>query len=357
MTRSRTSLNILIGCILFLFTIIPLFCDIHPPNSSKENDQELKGPYLGQPLPGKEPVVFAPGIVSKGMMTRDFSMTPDGNEIYYTVMVGQYTFYTIVTTKYEKGKWTKPEVASFASDPRYINIEPCVSPDGKQFFFVTNRPYPGETVKKERPHIWKMQRKGDIWGEPHPIGSPINSEIAEYYPSITNDETLYFTLENKDQTNDIYRSHLVNGKYSLPEKLPPQVNCGTSRFNAFIAPDESYLIVCVMGKKENISAVDYYIVFRNKDDSWNPPINMGNKINTPNGNGYTPYVTRDEKYFFFMSARVSENLFPSGELLNLEKIQELHNSPGNGNACLYWVDASFIKNLKATSENQKINQP
>ncbi len=356
MKRLIISLSIL-GFTLFLIATAPILCDIQSNKSTIENLPILKGPYLGQPLPGKEPVIFAPGIVSRGMMTRDFSMTPDGHEIYYTVMVGQNTFYTIITTKYEKEKWTNPEVAAFASDPHYINIEPCVSPDGKQFFFVTNRPYPGETAKKERPHIWTMERTGDSWGEPKPIGSPINSEIAEYYPSLTNDKTIYFTIENKDQTNDIYRSRIINGEYSTPEKLPPQVNCGTTRFNAFVAPDESYLIVCVMGKKENIGAVDYYIVFRNKDDSWNPPVNMGNKINTSNGNGYTPYVTRDGKYFLFMSARVAENLFPSDEILNLNKIQELHNRAGNGNACLYWVDASFINDLKMISEKQLSNQP
>ena len=43
----------------------------------------LRGPYLGQELPGLEPRLFAPGMVSTGLATRDVAMTPDGNELYF----------------------------------------------------------------------------------------------------------------------------------------------------------------------------------------------------------------------------------------------------------------------------------
>ena len=40
-----------------------------PPATAATADSfpVLKGPYLGQPLPGDEPQVFAPGILSTGM--------------------------------------------------------------------------------------------------------------------------------------------------------------------------------------------------------------------------------------------------------------------------------------------------
>ncbi len=52
---------------------------------------ELRGPYLGQEPPGFEPRLFAPGVVSTGLATRDIAITPDGNELYFSVALGAKT--------------------------------------------------------------------------------------------------------------------------------------------------------------------------------------------------------------------------------------------------------------------------
>ena len=43
----------------------------------------LTGDYLGQIAPGDSAVLFAPGIMSTGMATRDVAISRDGNEIYF----------------------------------------------------------------------------------------------------------------------------------------------------------------------------------------------------------------------------------------------------------------------------------
>ena len=89
----------------------------------------LTGPYLGQQPPGSTAEVFAPGIVSTGMFTRDIAMTPDGKEIYFGVVVGQYAFSTIVVIRMVGDRWTEPEVSPFAANPAYKTVEPCISPE------------------------------------------------------------------------------------------------------------------------------------------------------------------------------------------------------------------------------------
>lgn len=130
----------------------------------------LSGDYLGQPLPGAEPQLFAPGIVATGMYERDMAISPDGDEIYYTAVLGGFNYATILLTRRVEGQWTRPEVAPFATDPRYRFIEPHISPDGKRFFFVTNRPLEGEEPGDE--NIWVMDRTADGWGEPFNLGGP-----------------------------------------------------------------------------------------------------------------------------------------------------------------------------------------
>lgn len=306
----------------------------------------LKGPYLGQKSPGLEAELFAPGIVSTGLLTRDVAMTPDGKEIYFSAAAANYLFSTILVTREIKGRWTAPEVMPQMNNPKIMNIEPCISPDGKKFFFLSNRPDTsrGETEGDE--DIWVMDRIGDTWGAPYNLGEPVNSEHAEFFPSITNDGTIYFTRAEKgSRVNLIYRSRFVNGQYQAPEKLPVQVNSGTSQYNAFIARDESYLIVPVFGRKDSYGGTDYYIVFRNPDDTWHEPINMGEKINTAAALEFSPYISPDGKYFFFMANRpLPENKYPVQLTFNF--LKQLHQQPQNGNASIYWIDAKVIENLK-----------
>ncbi len=302
------------------------------------------GDYLGQKPPGQEPELFAPGIVDAGMYTRDVAMTPDGKEIYWTATIGSWTLTTIVFSRQVDGHWTSPEVAPFAADPHYHTIEPCISPDGKLFFFSSDRPGP-QNGKEADFDLYVMERRGDGWSEPLSLGAPINTEKGEYFPSVTRDGTLYFTRDNGPGSGDIWRTRWVGGHYAPPEKLPYEVNRGNSQFNAFVDPDETYLILSEQGQRANLGTVDYYIVFRNPDDTWTEAVNLGPAINGKKSEGYSAYVSRDGKVLFFASARVRPDLTGAGEKLTYARLKELHNSGGNGTSAIYWVDAGFLKDL------------
>ncbi len=52
---------------------------------------KLTGDYLGQELPGMTPVLFAPGIISTGMNERDIAISPDGNELFYSIVGAKFS--------------------------------------------------------------------------------------------------------------------------------------------------------------------------------------------------------------------------------------------------------------------------
>ena len=300
-----------------------------------------QGPYIGSELPGSTPELFAPGIVTGGYQTRDVAIMPDGSEIYFGARSSRY--YTILVSKKVEGGWTKPEVMEHMENPAYMNIEQAISADGQRFFFLSNRPDPDLGVEEGQQDIWVMDREGDHWSKPYNLGPPVNTEKPEFYPSVTNDGTLYFTRNEENSTLAyIYRSRLVNGKYQEPEKLPHQVNCGENHYNAFVAQDESFIIVPVVGREDSFGGTDYYIVFRDKNDNWSNPINMGDLVNTPDTYEYSPYVTRDGELFFFMSRRFADD----PEQLTWEYLVEQHNRPESGNPSIYWMNARFIDSLR-----------
>jgi hypothetical protein len=304
----------------------------------------LRGPYLGQEPPGLEPEIFAPGIVSTGLATRDIAMTPDGSELYFSVTLGGRTM--IMETHLREGSWTEPAVASFSG--RYLDIEPAISPDGKRFFFLSTRPRAGQDAKPGWVYqdIWVMDRVGEGWSEPSNLGSPVNSDAPEYFPSVTADGTLYFTREGEDGVSATWRSRFVDGAYSEPEMLGPEVNCGSNRFNVFIAPDESFAIVPNVGREDAIGGADYYVVFRSEDDTWSEPINMGPTINQPQGREWSASLSPDGRYLFFMSSRAyGETEIPLTSK-SITQLLQLSTEPGWGSSDIWWVSAEVIERLR-----------
>ena len=98
-----------------------------------------------------------------------------------------------------------------------------------------------------------------------------------------------------------------------------------------------------LGMEDAYDGVDYYIVFRDSEDHWSEPINVGSKINQDNARGWSPYVSPDGRFFFFMATRTKE--IEQADC-NYESLKKLYHSSGNGNADIYWVDAGIIKTRK-----------
>lgn len=300
------------------------------------------GPYLGQRLPGAQPALFAPGLVSTGLFERDLAMTPDGHEVYWTVSSPGRLFVAIVGSRLLGGAWTVPEVLPQLRDSRWLYLEPAISPDGRRFFFT--RATAGEGGGLASASIWVMERQGDGWGQPTDLGAPINVPGSnQFFPSLTRDGSLYFTRESGTAADGIYRSRLVNGRYAQPERLPAQVNAGAARFNAFVDPGERYLLVPVQGRPDTVGGIDYYVVFRNPDDTWREPVNLGEPVNTRGSGEYSPFVSPDGRYFFFMSSRVPAASRPPS--LTARFFHDIADRPANGNADIYWMEAGFIEKL------------
>jgi len=303
---------------------------------------------LGQQLPGEQAELFAPDIVSTGMSSRDVSISPDGQEVCFALSSHDFSYASIFVSRKTAKGWTKPEIFPFATDSRYIYFEPTFSPDGERIYFLSNRPAngDGEPVSED---IWYSERTADGWSAPKNAGSGVNTQSNEFFASLTNDGTLYFTrADENDGRQYIYRARPQSDTFATAERLPKQVNCGTTQFNAFVAPDESYVIVPAFGREDSFGGADYYITFRNANDQWSEPQNMGAEVNSAARAEWSPYVSPDGNYFFFMT-----NKIPEGERqqeMSYDFFNALQTNPHNGTSNTYWMKANFIETLR---ENAK----
>jgi len=251
-------------------------------------------------------------------------------------------------TRLVDGHWTRPKIPSFSADPDYGCLVMSLSADGQTIYFLSTRPLPDEPKKPGwgNQNIFCADRTAEGWGEPHPAPGAVCTMSNEYYPSLTRDGTMYFTRSPQGEPARLWRSRFVDGSFQEPEILPKQVNRGENTFNAFIAPDESYLIAPIDGHEENIGPTDYWISFRNANDQWSEAMNLGERCNGPEQRAGSAYVSPDGKYLFFSATHSDQvDFFPEGRL-TLDGFRRLNSSPENGNSDIYWVDAAFLDDLR-----------
>jgi Tol biopolymer transport system component len=334
--------------LLFAVTLVSCTSEQVPITVKEAPAIEPEGPYLGQEPPTDTPQLFAPGVVSTGLYERDVAMMPDGRELYFSVVLGVHDRSAIMVTRQgDDGRWSQPEVASFSG--RHRDLEPAITQDGSRLYFASRRPRTDGFNQSEDLDIWYVEREGDGWGPPQNPGPPVNTAESEFFPSITQDGTLYFTRQFERVSSVILRAPAVEGGFGDAKRLDAGVNDGSTQFNGFVARDESYLIFGAAGRADSVGAVDYYISFRNDDGSWRGPFNLGPRINTPTHLEYSPYVSPDGKQFFFMATRSRYGAELATATLDRAMITEIVSSPGNGLPDIWWVGTGFIERIRAAN--------
>ncbi len=283
----------------------------------------LNGDYLGQPLPGDTPVVFAPGIISTDSTIEHGSpsFSPDGNEVYWQSNLrheGKDTEIFLKTMHRIEGQWTAPVPSSYGGMPAF-------SPDGNKLYFISD-----ET--EEAKGLYFIEKQGEKWSEPKSLNLIARFPELKYLygPSITSNGTLYFFghAEGLESMNNfgIYRAEFINGAYEKPELLPESINTagGVLNWTPFIAPDESYLL---FSSNRLNNQQDIFISFRHTDGTWTEAYNLGKTINLDQGERF-PALSPDGKYLFF-----TRWVFP-------------------GNEDVMWVSASIIDRMKEKYSNE-----
>jgi dipeptidyl aminopeptidase/acylaminoacyl peptidase len=298
--------------------------------------------YPDARLPTNVPQFFALGLLSDGLSNRDFTISPKGDEIFYTLQQPRFVTSTIIHLVKKNGRWGLPEVAPFSG--KYRDLEAAFSPDGSTIYFSSDRPLKDGIAKKDF-DIWRVKKlPNGKWGEPENLGSNVNSDKSEFYPSITRSGNLYFTAEladGKGSEDIVVCKSTGNGGYTKPKILPEDINTKYDEFNAFVDPDEQFIILTSDGRGDNIGRGDLYISHKDKAGNWLAVKHLPAPINSI-AIDYCPFVTWDKKYLVFTSSRLNAG-FDNGKTKTYTQLKHLLGSAGNGWDDIYWVkfDASW----------------
>ncbi len=278
---------------------------------------------------------FAANVFSQFINVRDFTMNSDEDEAYFSLQSPARELSVIMRTEKKDDVWQDPEISSFSG--KYTDLEPFLSPDNLKLYFVSNRPVSKDSINTKDMDIWYVERtsKASAWSEPKNIGAPINTKGDEFYPAVASNGNLYFTTIKKEleSADDIFVSKWKNNTYSEPEILGEGVNTKGAEYNAYIAPDESYIIFGGWRRPDALGSGDMYIS-KNVNGEWTTAENLGEKINSKYME-FCPFVLNETLYFTSRrsSVETKENGFVNAE----ELISEI-NKYDNGASRIYKVN-------------------
>lgn len=283
--------------------------------------------------------LFANGIVSTHLYERDIAISPEGDEIIYTLSDSKHLKRCLVGIKKVGDRWHSRQILNFSG--KYSDIEPFISPDGRNLYFASTRPMNADTSRTDF-NIWVSQKKETGWSEPIPLPLEINTVDDEFFPSVSKNNNLYFTASRKNGIGkeDIFLSRFVDGKYLAPESLDTNVNSLNYEFNAWISPEEDLIVFSSYGRKDDLGGGDLYYSRKDKSGNWISAKNLGSTINSAHLD-YCPFIDLPRKNFYFTSDRV---VLTKKRLENIHEIETFSDEILNGYGNIYVIGLSGIFN-------------
>jgi hypothetical protein len=278
----------------------------------------LPAATFGQSNPSSpdSPQVFGPGIISGPVHDMAPAFTPDGKTVYFH-RSGPGLTGVILVSHLRDGGWSRPEIASFSG--QWQDIEPAMSPDGAYLLFSSNRPtgkdgeilngaWGGSKYPRRGGNLWRVDRLGKGWGQPHRLPDLINSDSSVFSPAITANGTLYFMKPvGHGGVFHLFRSECRDGVYQTVESLPFSAPDSVGEFDPAVAPDDSFIVFC--SGRAPAKRTELWIVFRD-GGGWGTPVSLGPAVNRSAG-CVEARLSPDHRRLFFSTSYVAPPVDPS----------------------------------------------
>jgi hypothetical protein len=206
----------------------------------------------------------------------------------------------ICVSHLEGTEWTEPSIVREVSTKDYLEVEPLLSPDGKQLFIMSTRP-----GGKGGMDIWVSDLVDGNWTAPKNLDAPINSEYADHCLYFAGEEweTAYWTSTRPGGFggNDIWTSERIDGVWQEAKNLGPNVNSAATEHHSLPSPDGNSLYVTSI-REGGFGGEDIFVTTRNVDGVWSELVNLGGRVNSDQDDR-CPAFSPNFRTFFFDSER------------------------------------------------------
>ena len=246
--------------------------------------------------------VFAPELAEKGN-TYKGSFSDDLTQFYYFKKSDSVSEkYIPYQSRFENGKWGPGEVMPYYNKSQSYTYQLNI-PGSNRHIFISDLRTAQDTTVRPNYNFWSVTKVKEQWKSPEELGPTQLVQNYNSQPCIVNDGTIYFTSDTPDWSTTLsYQMQLVDGKYQEAVLFEPAVDWRKNEdwvvYEYTMAPDKSYLIVCIQKKNgQKRLNTDLYISYPEKG-SWTYPEPLGLDINTDETENF-PYITSNGRYLIF----------------------------------------------------------
>lgn len=174
-----------------------------------------------------------------------------------------------------EGAWTSPEKLAFCNN-EMNEATIAVSSDERKIFVYQDATGGGDIYYSDfGANKFEDLNKLDYNG--------VNSDSWETHCTVTPDGQNVYFVSDRDGGyggRDIYRIvKLPNGEWSKPQNMGPEINTPYDEDSPFIAINNKTLYYASNGPA-SMGGFDVFVSFRDADNNWSTPLNMGYPINS-----------------------------------------------------------------------------
>ncbi len=161
----------------------------------------------------------------------------------------------------------------------------------------------GEYRKKTFEFAIAQEKKNGIRQfAPKNLGDKINSPVSEYFPCLSIDgKEFFFTRKVRGYDEDFFSAKWDGKDWIDASPLGGNVNTDENEGAQMISQDGQWLVYAASNRKEGWGGFDIYISFLTPK-GWSEGINLGGKINTDQWDSQ-PCLSPDKRDLFFTSRR------------------------------------------------------
>lgn len=170
------------------------------------------------------------------------------------------------------------------------NFNPVISADGKSFAWMVSL--------KFYDAIMFSRLVNGKWSAPVNITPEVQSDGDFYISCLSSDGKMIFLSRDDSYNSDIYSSAFNGNTWSKTVKLNKNINTKFWESHGFISEDGDQLIFA-SDRPGGFGGLDLYISHKVNGD-WGPAVNLGPEINTP-FNEDRPFLINKAKTLFFSS--------------------------------------------------------
>ncbi len=174
---------------------------------------------------------------------------------------------------------------------RFSEINPVISSDEKTLLFTRELPFYDAI-------FWTVKVNGN-WSEPVNLTPQLGIDQDYYTSFVSHDGKTLLLYRTDTYDGNIYESTLSGDTWSTVRKLNGNINTKYWESHAAMSQD-GRRIFFTSNRRESLGGLDIFMAERDSTGDWGTAVNIGGVINTPY-NEETPFLANNDRTLFFSS--------------------------------------------------------